>query len=251
MLILSAVDVAALLDLDRLVDVVEAAMNDLSEGRASMPPRVAAAVDERDAILAAMPAFLPSAAALTTKLVSLFPRNRDRPTHQALICCFDPDDGMPLAVMDGAYITAVRTAAGSALATRLLARRVQRVAVVGTGVQARAHAEAVARLPGVEVVEIAGRDGSALESLVATLVDQVGAAGAEVRAAGSVEAAVRVADVVCGGGRSAWPASGSPREGDRPGLQTAADSISLIAGDVDGVTGHTDDLVQLGRQHTS
>ena len=59
------------------------------------------------ALLAAMPAHLPSAGALTTKLVSLFPENRDRPTHQALICAFDPATGTPEAVMDGRVITEI------------------------------------------------------------------------------------------------------------------------------------------------
>jgi alanine dehydrogenase len=192
-LILSARDVEQLLDLDQLVDAVEAAMIDLSDGRASMPPRVAASVAERDGLLLAMSAYLPSAGALTTKLVSLFPRNRDQPTHQALICCFDPDHGTPLAVMDGTYVTAVRTAAGSAMATRLLASRTQVVAVIGTGVQARAHARAIARLPGVEVLLVAGRDQDEAAALVAELV----AAGLTAQEAGSIEAAVRAADVVC------------------------------------------------------
>jgi alanine dehydrogenase len=81
MLVLSAGDVDALLDLDRLVDAVEVALVDLSEGRASVPPRVAANVTDRHAILATMAAFLPSERALSAKLVSLFPDNRDRPTR--------------------------------------------------------------------------------------------------------------------------------------------------------------------------
>ena len=89
MLVLSRADVEAVSDLDRLVEAVATAMVDLSRGRASMPPRVAASVPDHDAMLAAMPAFLPSAGALTTKLVSLFPENHDRPTHQAVIVCFD------------------------------------------------------------------------------------------------------------------------------------------------------------------
>jgi alanine dehydrogenase len=80
-LVLSRDDVEALLDLDRLVDAVAAAMADLSHGRASMPPRVAASVPDRRAMLAAMPAFLPSAGSLVTKLVSLFPT---RPSSAAL-----------------------------------------------------------------------------------------------------------------------------------------------------------------------
>lgn len=194
MLVLSASDVQALLDLDRLVDAVEAAMIDLSDGRASMPSRVAATVAERHALLAAMPAYLPSAGALTTKLVSLFPDNHDRPTHQALICCFDPETGSPLAVMDGTYVTATRTAAGSALATRLLARSgAQVVSVIGAGVQARTHARALSRLPGITVVQVAGRDQAKVEALVVELA----ASGIPATTVPSIEEAVRAADIVC------------------------------------------------------
>src|SRR6185503_11843651 len=86
-LVLSRAEVEELLDVDALVDALATAMADLSAGLVSTPPRVAARVSDRAAMLAVMPAFLPSAGALVTKLVSLFPENRDRPTHQAVICC--------------------------------------------------------------------------------------------------------------------------------------------------------------------
>src|ERR1700722_6207141 len=111
MLVLSAAEVASLLDLDALADGLQAAMAELSAGRVSAPPRVAALVPWRDAMLAAMPAYLPGTGAgaagagaggdagvLAAKLVSVFPQNHDRPTHHALICCFDPADGSPVAV---------------------------------------------------------------------------------------------------------------------------------------------------------
>src|SRR3989442_15543267 len=116
------------------------AMADLSAGRVSMPPRIAAIVPERDALLAAMPAYLPSSGALATKLVSLFPRNTDRPTHQAVIVVFDAENGGPLALMDGAAITAAPTAAGSAPATEFLLRKdPDPLRVHPAGVQARPH----------------------------------------------------------------------------------------------------------------
>lgn len=212
MLILSRAEVEALLDLDRLIDAVAAAMVDVSRGRASMPPRVAATVPDRRALLVAMPAFLPSSGVLATKLVSLFPENTDRPTHQAIICCFDPADGTPLAIMDGAYVTAARTAAGSALATRLLARDGARVvSVIGTGVQARTHARAVARLPGVQVVQVAGRD----HSKAIALVDELSESGTAATALASVEDAVRSADIVCAVTHAAQPVL--RREWLRPG----------------------------------
>jgi alanine dehydrogenase len=169
-------------------------MVDLSAGLASTPPRVAAIVPERDAMLAVMPAFLPSARALTTKLVSLFPENRDRPTHQGVICCFDADTGTPLALMDGTLITAMRTAAGSALASRYLARSDARVlSIIGSGVQARSHARAFRDWSGLELVLVAGRDQSAAERLVRELV----AGGMPAEPVPTIEDAVRSADIVC------------------------------------------------------
>jgi ornithine cyclodeaminase/alanine dehydrogenase-like protein (mu-crystallin family) len=194
-LVLSATEVESLLDLDALVEAIEAAMIDLSSGRASMPARVAAVVPDRQALLAAMPAFLPSAGALTAKLVSQFPQNEDRPSHQALICCFDPETGTPVAIMDGTHVTALRTAAGSALASRLLARPgASVVAVLGTGVQARAHARLMVRLAGVRIIRVAGRNPLRVQHIV----DELVAAGVPAEAADSIEDAVRSADIVCG-----------------------------------------------------
>ena len=137
MLVLTRREVEELLDLDELLDALAAAHAELSAGDASLVPRVAAFA--ADGLLGAMPAYAPSAG-LGCKLVTLFPENRDRPTHQAAIVLFDPANGTPVALMDGTYITAMRTAAAAALAARLLARPDARVlAILGTGVQARSH----------------------------------------------------------------------------------------------------------------
>jgi alanine dehydrogenase len=185
-IVLSAAEVQELLDLDALVDALADAHRDLSAGKASMPPRIAA-LAERNGLLGAMPAYLPSAG-LACKLVTLFPENRDRHTHQALICVFDHTNGTPLALMDGTYITATRTAAGSALATRLLARGDSRVlAILGTGVQARSHARALTRVREFDEVRVAGRD----PAKVRALADELRA-----RRAASFEEALHGADVV-------------------------------------------------------
>lgn len=186
MILLSQADVQELLDLDALIDALADAHRELSEGQASMPPRIAAFA-ERHGLLGAMPAYLPSAG-LACKLVSLFPENRDRHTHQALICVFDPTNGTPVALMDGTYITATRTAAGSALATRLLAREDARVlAILGAGVQARTHIDALRRVRDFDEVRVASRDAARAQQLA----DELGA-----NVAGSWEDAVRDADVV-------------------------------------------------------
>jgi ornithine cyclodeaminase len=194
-----------------------------------MPPRVAASVPDRHAMLAAMPAFLPAAGSLATKLVSLFPENTDRPTHQAIICCFDATTGTPVAVMDGTFVTAARTAAGSALATRLLARDGSSVvSVIGTGVQARAHARALSRLPGIEVIQITGRD----QDKVAALAGELAESGIRAQAVASIETAVRSADVVCAATHAGDPVV--RREWLRPG--THINSVgynSAGAGEVD------------------
>ena len=144
MLILSRDDVEASLDLDVLIDGLVDAFVELSAGHTSVPPRVAAFAP--DGFLGAMPGYLPGM--LEAKLVSVFPRNHERglPSHQALIVMFDPDDGSPLAVIDGTAITAARTACASALATRTLAREnVRTLTILGAGVQGRSHLEAVTR----------------------------------------------------------------------------------------------------------
>jgi len=197
MLVLSRSDVETLLDLDALVDALAAAFTDLSDGKASMPQRVAAFSGH--GLLGVMPTYLPSADLLETKLVTLFEGNAgtDVPTHQAAIAVFDPRRGAMTALLDGTYITATRTAAGSALSTRLLASDDARVlAICGTGVQARTHAHAVSRMRAFEEIRIAGRDRAKAEALAA----EVGGV-----AAGSFEEAVRGADVVCATTHSAEP----------------------------------------------
>ena len=197
MLVLSRREVEELLDLDALVDAVAAAMADLSAGRASMPARTAAHVSERSAFLAVMPAYVPAVGALTTKLVSLFPLNEGTatPTHQALIAIFDPEDGRPVALIDGTHITATRTAAGSALSVRLLARAdATTLAILGTGVQARAHAHAVARIAAVEDVRLAGRDAERTVAVAAELAEEL---GRPVRACSTHAEALAGAGIVC------------------------------------------------------
>ena len=195
MIVLSQDEVRELLDLDELVDALAAAHVELSAGEASMPPRIAAFA-QHDGLLGVMPAYLPSAG-LACKLVTLFPRNRDRHTHQALICLFDEENGTPVALMDGTYITATRTAAGSALATRLLAREDARVlAILGAGVQAHAHAKALGRVREFTEIRVASRDRANAEQLA----EKIGG-----KAVASWEEALRGADVVAATTHSAEP----------------------------------------------
>jgi ornithine cyclodeaminase len=183
-------------------------------------------VPERDALLAAMPAYLPSSGALATKLVSLFPRNTDRPTHQAVIVVFDAENGSPVALMDGEAITAARTAAGSALATDLLARKdPYRLVVIGTGVQARAHLRAVSRVRKFGSICVAGRDVEKAQALAKEL-----GAGAYV----DIQQAVREADVVCACTHSTEPVV--RREWLKPGAHVNSVGYNTAGREVDGAT---------------
>jgi ornithine cyclodeaminase/alanine dehydrogenase-like protein (mu-crystallin family) len=186
-LFLSQADVRRLLDLDALLDALAGAFVELSAGGASVPPRVAAG--GAGGLLAAMPGR--AAGVLEAKLVTVFPGNEERglPSHHALVAVFDPETGEPAAVLDGAYLTAARTAGASALATRVLAREDADVlAVLGAGVQGRAHVEAVRRVRPFREVRVASRRRERAEALAA----ETGAT-----AAASFEEAVRGAGVVC------------------------------------------------------
>lgn len=182
-LVLAREQVEALLDVDLLLDRLERAFVELSAGRASVPPRVAAFAP--DGFLAAMPGYVDGV--LEAKLVSVFPGHE--PSHEALIAVFDAETGTPRAVMDGTHLTAVRTGASSAVATRALAREDARVlAVLGAGVQGWSHLDAVRRVRDFDEVRVASRTHEHAEALAA----ETGATAVE-----SFEDAVRGADVVC------------------------------------------------------
>jgi ornithine cyclodeaminase/alanine dehydrogenase-like protein (mu-crystallin family) len=191
MLVLTGAEIETLLDLDALIDALAPAMADLSAGHASVPQRVAALTP--DGLLGAMPGYVPSSGMLMSKLVTLFPGNVALPTHQAVILAFDPKTGAPTALLDGTSITALRTAAGSALSTRLLARPdAETLAILGTGVQARSHARAVSRVRPIRRIRIASRDPARAKALAAELATTLPTEPAE-----SYQDALAGADIVC------------------------------------------------------
>jgi len=198
MRILDSTAVLAALEPDALVDAVAAAMADLSAGRATCPPRIAAQVGTAG-VLAAMPAYVPSLGILAAKLLAIYPDNEagGHPVHQAMITVFDPATGTPTAMMDGDVITAWRTAAGSALSVRLLARADATVlAVLGTGPQAAAHARLVARVRDLSEIRIGGRDPAKVAAVVAEVAADPGLAGVAVHPA-TLDEAIDGADIVC------------------------------------------------------
>jgi ornithine cyclodeaminase len=233
-LLLSRAEIEELLDLDALIDALAEAMADLSAGRASVPHRVAALVPEHEGLLGAMPGYTPSAGALASKLVTLFPGNAGTalPTHQAVIAVFDPENGRPMALLDGTAITAIRTGAGSALATRLLAREDAAVlAVLGTGVQARSHARAVTRVRSFQELRVAGRERVNAEALAEEMAGELDLA---VRAVGSWEEACDGADVVCATTHALEPVV--RRESLAPGTHVTSVGYNVEGREVDDAT---------------
>jgi alanine dehydrogenase len=145
--LLREADVARLIDTDDLVDVMGDALRRFSSGEIIQPVRTVISVGS-DRVFGLMPACIRTPPAIGAKLVTVFANNSalGLPTHLATILMFSPETGALIAMMDGRYITEARTAAVSAVSARLLAREDGAVmAVLGSGVQARSHVQALER----------------------------------------------------------------------------------------------------------
>ena len=190
MLILNRKDVEKLLDLDDLLNALGEGFMTISQGTAVAPNRNQVTIPEAGYLLA-MPAWQPGSS-VGVKLITVFHENHKLglPGHQGLICTFDPTNGAPLAIMDGIYITAMRTAASSALSARLLARKEARIlSIIGAGVQGRSHLQVVSRVRNFAEIRIASFPFEDAQKLAGEHV--------KARAFESIEDAVRGADVVC------------------------------------------------------
>ena len=189
LLFLSQAEVVRLLDIDRLLESLAAAFVELSAGRTSVPPRIAARTAS-GGLLGAMPGYV--SGVLEAKIVSVFPQNHVRglPSHQGLIALFDEDTGAPLAVMDGVAITAIRTGASAAVAARWLARpEASTLAILGAGVQGRSHLAAFPRVRDFKEIRIASRNVATAEALAAQ--------NPRARPVATFKEAVQGAEVVC------------------------------------------------------
>ena len=139
-------DIRARLPMSDLIEAMERALVEFSAGRVQQPVRTVIQFGTERSLFGSMPSHVPSLPALGAKLVTVCERNAGRGlgTHQAIIVMLDPETGIAQAILDGRYITEVRTAAVSAVSTRLLARNnAQVLGILGSGVQARSHFEAL------------------------------------------------------------------------------------------------------------
>jgi ornithine cyclodeaminase/alanine dehydrogenase-like protein (mu-crystallin family) len=175
--------VKRLLTWRELIPAIAKALADLSAGKVVQPVRSIVPVAEHQGFFGVMPAY---AGALGAKLVTFYPGNHGIPTHHAMILLFRPETGEPIAVMDGRLITEMRTAAASAAATQVLAQPGAGVlALVGSGVQAESHLEALRQVRPIREVRVwSPRNAKAF------------ADRHRVQLAATVEEAVRGADLV-------------------------------------------------------
>ena len=191
-LLLTESDVRALLPPADLIAAMEQALAAFSSGEVTQPVRTALQIGAACDFFGVMPAYLPSPGALGIKLVTVFQGNAGRrlPTHLATILLLDPATGALEVVMDGRYITEMRTAAVSAVAVERLARHdASALAVIGSGVQARSHVEMLGRVRTFREVRAWSPTASHLQQFASE-------AAVPVRAADSAEAAVRGAGVI-------------------------------------------------------
>jgi alanine dehydrogenase len=187
---LSESDVERCLDPRELLDGLEEGFRGLALGEVQSPPRPVLSVPGKGFSLA-MPAWR-QGMQLTIKIVNVFDDNLalDLPNHLALINLFDPDTGAASCVMDGTYITGIRTAASAVLSARMLSRRRSRVAtVIGAGVQGREHLRLLPLIRELDHINVC--------SLLFEDARKLAAHSDIARPVSNTEAAVRESDIVC------------------------------------------------------
>jgi ornithine cyclodeaminase len=200
MRLLSAEHVRSAIDMPAAIETMRGAFAAVSAGRATVPVRLS--LDTGHGVSLFMPAYLPDTGAAGAKVVSVNPGNRalGLPVINAVVLAIDPVTGRPLALMDGTWLTALRTGAVGGLAADLLAREdASTVALFGAGVQARTQLEAVRCVRPIREVRVVSRSGASADALIAEL------SGVEARRVDDPDTAVRGADIIITATSSATP----------------------------------------------
>jgi len=198
--ILSADDIRSAVDMATAIDAMADAFGQLHRGRAEAPVRLSLPGD--GGVTLFMPAYLRDSGAMAAKVVSVYPSNRERglPAIHAVVLVLDPETGLVEALMDGTYLTALRTGAVCGLATRLMAREDARVLTVfGAGVQARTQIEAVRAVRAIDEVRVVDQVRARAEELAAELD------GVDARVVEGADEALSGADVICAATTSYTP----------------------------------------------
>ncbi len=196
-LILTQPEIRALLSMSVCMDLVAAALAGLARGEAKNPLRRGMLLADGRGLLGLMPGSTTSPPTLGLKAVTVFPGNHggDYDAHQGVVVLFDPKNGVPRAILDASEITAIRTAAASGVATRALAREdAGDLALLGSGVQARTHLEAMLVARRLRRVRVFSPRRGNREAFAAR---ESARHGLRVEPVDSAQAAVEGADLVC------------------------------------------------------
>lgn len=188
--------VRALLPMDDCIELMASALADLAQGDAVQPLRNVIRLPGSDSALLSMPGYTGSPAALGVKIITVFPHNHEggRPSHHAVVLLFSAEHGAPLALVDASALTALRTAAVSAVATRLLARpAASELALLGSGVQADSHLAAMRAVRPIRHVRVWSRTAAHAQAF-ARRMEELHDIPVE---ATSGREAVEPADIVC------------------------------------------------------
>ena len=185
--------------MSQAIEAVKEAYAQLSAGGADLPLRSRIDVPEHQGTTFFMPAYLGSTADLAVKIVSVFPRNvaQGIPTIAAVVIVLDASTGRPTAILEGASLTAIRTGAASGAATDVLARpEAKRVAIFGSGAQARTQLEAVCTVRRIEGVRVFSLDPKGARSMAEELAGR-GPVPSDVVVASTPDEAIADADIIC------------------------------------------------------
>jgi ornithine cyclodeaminase/alanine dehydrogenase-like protein (mu-crystallin family) len=199
MLAIDGATVRRLLPMDTCIDLMAEALAGLARGNAANPLRSVLMLPFQTAepsALATMPAALGDPPALGVKIITVYPGNHEAgiESHQGFVLLFEPEHGSPVALIDAIEITAIRTAAVSGLATRLLARpQASELAILGSGTQARSHLAAMRAVRPIRRVRAWSPHGERLDAFV----KEAGELDLLVEAARDARTAVQGADIVC------------------------------------------------------
>lgn len=199
MLVLTRSDVRSIASMAEAIELMKSAFRELSEGRAVSPLRVPIEIDEQEGVTLFMPAFVPIADALGVKIVSVFPRNLSHgiPTIHAAVTLVDSANGQPIALMDGGFLTALRTGAVSGAATDLLARSDSKtLVVIGAGAQGVTQAAAVCEVRPIERVIAVDRSDESLSRFRDAIAREWAHLADRIETTNDA-ALVREADVIC------------------------------------------------------
>ncbi len=195
--VLNERDVYALLPMKECIQVMAETLKTLGRGEGVNPLRSALRFPDGSGLLGLMPAYLGSPHSTGVKVVTVMPGNHGTPydSHQGLVLLFEMAHGCPVALVDASSITAIRTAAASGVATDLLARQeVKKLALLGSGVQAGTHLEAMLAIRDFDEVSVWSRSA---ERAAEFAERQRARHGIEVKVAESAAAATAGADIVC------------------------------------------------------